>query len=363
VTACLRWARYSLTAMELTVAQLAERLDAELAGGADDTGRQITAVCSIEAADENEVTFITDNKHKAALEKSRAGAVIVSAHIEGLDRPQLIVKDVNSALIEALSTFAPRLKAATEGVDPTARIADSARIAEAVSIGPYVVIDEGVEIGPNSIIAAGCRIGENSRIGANSRIDSNVVIYHNCRLGEHVIVQANSTIGSTGFGYSFIDGAHKLIPHNGGVVIEDFVHIGSNCCVDRAKFGNTIIGAGTKIDNLVQVAHNVVIGKCCLIAALTGLSGSCKLGDAVVLAGQVGLADNIEIGDGVMVAAQAGVTGNVPAGQKMAWTPAIKARDAFRLVTLTMHLPKMAEQLKKLTKRTERLEAAEDDKK
>ena len=363
MTARLRWARYSLTAMELTVAQLAERLDAELAGGAAEMGRHITAVCSIKAAGENEVTFITDDKHKAAIEKSRAGAVIVSAHIEGLDKPQLIVKDVNSALIEALSTFAPRLTTATEGVDPTARIADSASIAEAVSIGPYVVIDEGVEIGRNSIIAAGCKIGENSKIGANSRIDSNVVIYHNCRLGEHVIVQANSTIGSTGFGYSFIDGTHKLIPHNGGVVIEDFVHIGSNCCVDRAKFGNTIIGAGTKIDNLVQVAHNVVIGKCCLIAALAGLSGSCRLGDGVVLAGQVGLNNNIEIGDGVMIGAQSGVVGDVPAGQKMVWTPAIKAKDAFRIVALTMRLPKMAEQLKKLTRRTERLEAAEDDKK
>ncbi|KPK45194.1 MAG: hypothetical protein AMJ65_00615 [Phycisphaerae bacterium SG8_4] len=348
--------------MELTVAQLAERLDAELAGPAADMDRHIIAVCPIETADENEVTFIKDDKHRAALEKSRAGAVIVSAHIEGLDKVQLIVKDVNTALIEALSTFAPRLKAAAEGIDQTATVADSARIAEGVSIGPYVVVDDGVEIGPKSTIAAGCRIGENSKIGANCRLDSNVVIYHNCRLGKHVIVQANSTIGSTGFGYSFIDGDHKLIPHNGGVVIEDFVHIGSNCCVDRAKFGNTIIGAGTKIDNLVQVAHNVVTGKCCLIAGQAGLSGSCRLGDGVVLAGQVGLADNIEIGDSVMVGAQSGVMNNIAAGQKVAWTPAVRAQEAFRIVTMVMRLPKMAEQLKKLTKRIEELEAAEDDK-
>lgn len=348
--------------MELTVAQLAERLGAELAGNADDVGRRIIAVCPVEAASESEVTFITNDKHRASLGKSRAGAVIVSARIEGLNKPQLIVKNVNSALIEALSTFAPPLKAPPEGVDPTARIADSARIADGASIGAYVVIDDDVEIGPNSVIAAGCRIGENTKIGASCRIDSNVVIYHNCRLGNNVVIQANSTIGAVGFGYSFVDGSHKLIPHNGGVVIEDFVHIGSNCCVDRAKFGNTIIGAGTKIDNLVQVAHNVVIGKCCLIAALSGLSGSCKLGDGVVLAGQVGLADNIEIGDGTMVGAQAGVMDSIPAGQKIAWTPAIKAKDAFRIVTLVMRLPKMAEQLKKLSKRTDRLEAAEDNK-
>ncbi len=349
--------------MELTVAQLAERLDAELSGNADEISRRITSVCPIEAAGENEVTFITDDKHKAALDKSRAGAVIVSARIEGLDRPQLIVKNINAALIEALSAFAPILKAAAEGVDPTAKLADNVEIAEGVSIGAGVVIDEGVEIGQGSIIASGCKIGQNSKIGKNCRLDGNVVVYHNCRLGDNVIIQANSTIGSTGFGYSFIDGAHELIPHNGGVVIEDFVHIGANCCVDRAKFGNTIIGAGTKIDNLVQIAHNVVVGKCCLIAALAGLSGSCKIGDGVVLAGQVGLADNIEIGDGTMIGAQAGVMGDVPAGQKFAWTPAIKAREAFRIIGLIMRLPKMAEQLKKLSQRTEKLEAAEDDKK
>jgi len=226
-----------------------------------------------------------------------------------------------------------------------------------------VVIDDGVEIGENSIITGGCKIGENSSIGNNCRLDSNVVIYHNCRLGNNVIVQANSTIGSTGFGYSFIDGAHRLIPHNGGVVIEDFVEIGANCCVDRAKFGNTVIGAGTKIDNLVQIAHNVVIGKCCLIAALVGVSGSCKLGDGVVLGGQVGLADNIEIGSGVMVAAQSGVMSDVPDGQKVLGSPAIESREAFRIISLTMRLPEFAKQIKNLTKRLESLEAAKDDKK
>jgi len=349
--------------MELTIEQLARRLGAELSGNAKEIGRQIIAVCPIKTAGENEVTFITDDKHKAAISQSRAAAVIVSAHIEDLDKSQLIVKDVNAALIETLRIFAPELKAKTEGIDPTAKVADNVKIAKGVYIGANVVIDDGVEIGQNSIIANGCKIGENSKLGEQSRLDSNVVIYHNCCLGNNVIVQANSTIGSTGFGYSFIDGAHRLIPHNGGVIIEDFVEIGANCCVDRAKFGNTIIGAGTKIDNLVQIAHNVIIGKCCLIVSQVGISGSCKLGDGVVLAGQVGLGDNIKIGDGTMVAAQSGVMADIPAGQKMAWTPAIKAREAFRIVALTMRLPKMAEQLKKLTKRTEKLEAAEDHKK
>jgi UDP-3-O-[3-hydroxymyristoyl] glucosamine N-acyltransferase len=349
--------------MVLTVAQLAERLGALLVADEAYIGRQITTVGPIEAAGESEVTFVTGDKHLATLGKSRAGAVIVGRRVDGFDRPQLIVKDVNAALIEALNIFAPELKPVPVGVDPSAKVGHNVRIATTVAVGAGVVIDDGVEIGENTIIGSGCKMGQNSRIGKNSRLDSNVVIYHNCRLGNNVIVQANSTIGSTGFGYAFIYGSHRLIPHNGGVIIEDFVEIGANCCVDRAKFGNTIIGAGTKIDNLVQIAHNVVIGKCCLIAGQVGISGSCRLGDGVVLAGQVGLADNIEVNDGVTIGAQAGVISDVPAGRQLAWTPAIERKEALRIVGLVMRLPKIAEQLKQLTKRIEGLEAAKDDKK
>jgi UDP-3-O-[3-hydroxymyristoyl] glucosamine N-acyltransferase len=349
--------------MKLTIEQLARRLGAELSGDKSKFGGQIIAVSPVNAAGESEITFVTDDKHKAELSQSHAGAVIVSEPIEGTDKPQLIVENVNAALIEALTIFTPKLKAASEGIDPTAKLADNVKIGKKVSIGAYVVIDEGVEIGQNSIVGNGCKIGANSKLGEHCRLDGNVVIYHNCRIGNNVIIQANSTIGSIGFGYSFIDGAHRLIPHNGGVIIEDFVEIGANCCVDRAKFGNTIIGAGTKIDNLVQIAHNVVIGKCCLIVAQAGVAGSCRLGDGVVLGGQTGLADNIDIGDGAMIAARAGVINNVPAGQKMAWTPAIKREDALRTVGLVLRLPKMAQQLKALDKRIKKLEAAEDDKK
>ena len=219
-----------------------------------------------------------------------------------------------------------------------------------------------MEIGARTVIGGGCKIGRGTKIGADCRLDSNVVVYHDCTVGHHVVIQANSTIGAVGFGYAFIDGAHRLIPHHGGVIIEDFVEIGANTCVDRAKFGNTIIGAGTKIDNLVQVAHNVVIGKCCLIAAQVGVAGSCRIGDGVVLAGQVGLADNIEIGAGTMVGAQAGVMNNVPPGEKLAWSPALNVHDAGRVVATVLRLPKLAQELKRLTAKVDRLEAAKDDK-
>ena len=346
--------------MVLTVAQLAKRVAARLVG---DGSAEVSTVGAIDQADERTITFVTEQKHIPKLQTSRAGAVIVGGHIENLAKPQLIVKDVNAALIEVLSIFAPKLKAVTEGVDPTAKIGQAVKIAQGVSIGPYVVIDDNVEIGTGSIIASGCRIGENSKLGRNCRLDSNVCVYHNCCLGNNVIIQANTTIGSVGFGYYFIEGVHKLIPHNGGVVIEDFVEIGANCSVDRAKFGNTVIGAGTKIDSLVQIAHNVIIGKCCLIAAQVGISGSCKLGDGVVLAGQVGLVDNIEIGDGTMIGAQAGVMSGTAAGARLLGSPAIDIRNAMKVFGLMKRLPELVESLKQLRKRIERLEAAKDDKK
>jgi UDP-3-O-[3-hydroxymyristoyl] glucosamine N-acyltransferase len=356
----------------MTIAQLAERIGAELVG---DGLAQIGAVGPIEAAEAGDVTFVRDSdsygwrsgrptnvRRTSELRKSRAGAVIVGRRIEGLAKPQLIVKNINAALIEVLNIFAPKLKAVPAGIDPTAKVGEDVKIGKGAAIGPGAVIEDGAEIGANSVIASGCRIGENSRVGKNCRLDSNVVVYHNCIIGNNVVIQANSTIGSTGFGYCLIEGVHKLIPHNGGAVIEDFVEIGANCCVDRAKFGNTIIGAGTKIDNLVQIAHNVVIGKCCLIAGQVGISGSCKVGDGVVLAGQAGLVDNIEIGAGTMIGAQSGVSHDIASGQQMLGSPAIEAKEAFRVIGLMKRLPKLAEQLKRLSKRMEKLESAKDDK-
>ncbi|MEJ2646969.1 MAG: UDP-3-O-(3-hydroxymyristoyl)glucosamine N-acyltransferase [Sedimentisphaerales bacterium] len=349
--------------MEMTVEELAKRIDAELAGDAKMFSRRINSVAPIKTAKQNNVTFIADSKHRAAIAESRADAVIVSEHIDNLTIPQLIVGNVNKALIETLKIFAPPLKIPVPGIHPSAIIAKDAKVDKEASIGERVVIDHGVVISSGTIIRSGCKIGQNTKIGQNCRIDSNVAIYHNCILGNNVIIQANSTIGSDGFGYALIDGAPRHIPHNGGVIIEDFVEIGANCCIDRAKFDNTIIGAGTKIDNLVQIGHNVVIGKCCLIAGQVGISGSTNIGDGVILGGQVGIVDNIEIGNGVMVGAQAGVVKSVPPGLKLAWTPAYEWNEAMRIMVHMRRLPNMAEQMKRLTKRIEELEASKDDKK
>ena len=342
--------------MKLTIAQLAKRLGAELAGNSDKFTRNIRAVGTVDVAGESDVTFVMSPRHIAGLKNCRAGAVIVTECVEGLAKPQLIVKSVEAALIEALSIFAPALKPVAEGVDPTAKFGPGVRIAKGVAVGAGVVIDEGVEIGADSVIAAGCKIGQNSKLGKNCRLDSNVVVYHHCCLGNNVIVQANTTIGSTGFGYYFIDGSHRLVPHNGIVVIEDFVEIGANCCIDRAKFGETRIGTGTKIDNLVQIAHNVVIGRCCLVAAQSALGGSCRLGDGVVLGGQVGVKDNIEIEAGTMVGAGSGVWLRGVASKQLFGNPAIDKQEQLRLINLRRRLPELVKQLEQLSARIGRLE-------
>jgi len=347
-------------AMELTIEQLAKKLDGELVG----SGRAVvTAVGPLVSARPTDVTFYNNEKHREALGASQAAAVIVATPVEALDKPQIVVGDVNAALIEALRLFAPILKAPAPGVDPSAKLGQSVLLGQGVSIGANAVLADNVRIGDGTVIGSGCSIGENSTVGSHSRLDANVVVYHNCQIGSHVIIHANSTIGATGFGYSFIDGAHRLVPHNGGVVIEDYVELGANCCVDRAKFGNTIVGAGTKIDNLVQVAHNVVIGKCCLVAALAGISGSCRIGDGVVIAGQVGMADNLEIGSRATLTAKAGVMNHVSPGEVVMGVPALEYSLARRVIVHTRNLPKLVEKVKSLSKRLEQLEAAENDKK
>ncbi len=348
--------------MVFTIAQLAERLGATLVSAAEEISVEISSVQPVKTASAQDLTFVANRRHASAAKKCAAGAVLVAEPIDGLTRPQLVVNNVDAALIEVLGYFAPRLKPAPEGSDPTARLGQNVQLGPGVSIGPYAVIADDVQIGANTVIGSGCRVGEGTQIGADCRLDSNVVVYHQCTIGNHVIVQANSTIGAVGFGYAFLDGSHRLVPHNGGVVIEDFVEIGANSCVDRAKFGNTIIGAGTKMDNHVQIGHNVVVGKCCLLASQVGVAGSCRLGDGVVLAGQVGLADNIEIGDGAMIGAQSGVIASVPPGQKLAWTPALEVKEAARVVAYVLRLPKLAQQLKRLTTKVEELESAKDHK-
>jgi UDP-3-O-[3-hydroxymyristoyl] glucosamine N-acyltransferase len=319
--------------MKLTIKDLAEKIHAQVIGIDVDDTRTIAAVSAMDVAGPEHVTFITSERHLAGAARCQAGAVLVAEVCKDLTCPQLVVDCVDRALIDCLTLLAPPLKPDPQGVHATAIVADSVQLGQDVCIGPGVVIEEDAVIGAGVTLKAGCKIGQGVKIGDHTRLDWNVVIYHGCSIGAHVIIQANSTIGAVGFGYAHYGGVHTLVPHNGAVIIEDFVEIGSNCCVDRAKFANTV-----------------------------GVAGSTTVGNGVVMAGQVGVADNITIGDGVTIAAQSGVMSHVPAGQTVVWSPALEQSQAMRVVGEVLRLPKTAKRVRQMCKRLDKLEASENDK-
>lgn len=343
----------------ITLSALAEMLNARLLGDGGEQG--ITGVNTIRDAGPSEVCFMASARYAAQLKQTKAAAVLTGEAVTDCPAAQLVVDNVNKALIAALTYFAPVLNEYA-GVDPTATVDATAVVDATAAIGPRAIIRAGARIGPHTVIGPGCVVGQESTIGAHCRLDANVVVYHRCQIGNYCIILANSTIGATGFGYSFIDGRHQLIPHNGGVILEDGVEIGANSCVDRAKFGNTIVGAGTKIDNLVQVGHNVRIGRACLLVGQVALAGSCVLGDGVVLAGNAGVADHIVVGDGVIAGTRATLTEDVAPGQKVLGFPARPMRDEMKSMSVYQKLPELAKELKALTKKVESLEAAKNHK-
>jgi UDP-3-O-[3-hydroxymyristoyl] glucosamine N-acyltransferase len=344
--------------IQIYLSDLAQKLDAQLLG---DGTAYIRGVNTIQDAGPGEVCFLSSEKHADKLKTSRAGAILTRRPIADCPMAQLVVANVDKALIAVMMMFAPPLTQ-QKGVHSSAVVEPDAQLDPTASIGPGAYIGHNVKIGARTAIGPNCSIGENTTIGADCRIDANVAVYHNCKIGNFCVIQANTTIGSVGFGYSFIDGRHQLIPHNGGVILEDGVEIGSNTCVDRAKFGNTTIGAGTKIDNQVQIAHNAIIGKACLLAGGSGVSGSTRLGDGVIMAARSGTSDNVTIGDGAVAGGLAAVFDDVAPGQKVWGNPAIEMSAQLKSVAIFKKLPELAKALKNLSKRVEQLEAAKNDK-
>jgi UDP-3-O-[3-hydroxymyristoyl] glucosamine N-acyltransferase len=341
------------------LAELAAHLSAQLIG---DGQQRITGINTIRDASEGQLCFLLSDKYAGMLRECKASAVLLPEAKDGCPMAQLVVKDVERAMVIAMRLFAPKLEVFA-GVHPSATIDPAAQVDPSASIGPHAVVAAGATVGASTVIGAGCIIGQNSVVGQRCRLDANVVVYHGCRIGNDCIIQSNTTIGSTGFGYYCIDGRHELIAHNGGVIIEDHVEIGANTCVDRAKFGNTVIGAGTKIDNLVQIAHNVEIGKHCLVAGQAGLGGSARLGNYVIMGGRSGVVDNVTIGDMTMFAACSLAINDIEAGQKMYGNPANDLQQGLKSAAVYQKLPEMARELKQLRRKVEQLEAAENDKK
>lgn len=340
-------------ALRWTVGQIAELIGGRVAG---DANASVDRVCGLENSGPGALTFVTSERHIGLLEKQRPTAVICGRAIPGSPTTLVIMENVQAGLIAALGMFAPR-RIVRAGIHPSATVDPTAVLGSRVSVGAGAVIGPGAAVGDDSEIGPGCVIGQDSTVGRRCRLDPNVVVYPRCQIGNDCILQANTTIGSTGFGYYFVEGAHRLIPHIGGVILEDFVEIGANCCVDRAKFGNTVIGAGTMIDNLVQIAHNVVIGKCCLIAAMSALAGSARLEDGVVLAGKAGVGNHVTIGSQAVVGGQTAAFKDVEAGHKVLGFPAIDQKTYWSNYRALMRLPQTMQLIGELKERVARLEA------
>jgi len=342
----------------MKLSQLAERVGGRLRG---DGSVEIRGVAAIAEAGPDQITWVSDRRYGQQLAQSLAAAVFAPLDQGSTPMPAVLVDHPGLAMIKALEVFAPPVPVPAPGVDLSARVHDTARLGSDVAVGPNVVIGPACHIGDRTVLHAGVFVGADTQIGSDCVLWPNVVVRERCQIGDRVIAHPNVTIGSDGFGYEFVEGRHHKIPQIGEVLIENDVEIGAGSCIDRGKFGRTIIGVGTKIDNLVQVAHNVRIGPHCILVSQVGIAGSTQLGAYVVLGGKVGVRDHITIGDRVQAAACCGISKDIPAGMVLNGIPAVDNRQYLREQALVRRLPNMAEQLRKLSARVARLEQAAND--
>jgi UDP-3-O-[3-hydroxymyristoyl] glucosamine N-acyltransferase len=342
---------------QFTLGVLAAALGASLDGDPD---RVVTGVAALDAAGASDVSFLIDGRYRDAARTSRAGAVLAGLDAEPLGTALLRVKQPQQALIHLLELFHPRPPTAP-GAHPSAIVARDARIDPTASVGALAVVEAGAAIGRGVRIHPLAYVGENVEVGDDSEIHTHAVLIGGVRLGRRVVVHAGAVIGSDGFGYAFDGAAHRKIPQVGTVVIEDDVEIGANTTIDRAMLGATVVRHGTKIDNLVQIGHNVEVGAHAILVAQVGISGSSRVGNGVVLAGQVGVADHVTIGDGAIVGAQSGVPTDIEAGAKMLGTPARPMMQAKRIFVSESQLPDLGRKLRELERRVDRLEGRGDE--
>ena len=333
--------------------ELAERLECRLDGDGD---LDVTRVTGIEEAGPSDLTFFANNKYAAALRATRAGAVILGEQAEPAPCAMLRTTNPYLAFAKAVELFAEPWRP-PPGVHPLAFVADGAQISPDASIGPFVAVGAGARIGARSILLPHVTVGRDARVGEDCLIHAHASIRERVVVGDRVIIQDGAVIGSDGYGFARnTDGAHYKIPQLGGVIIENDVEIGANTTIDRPAVGATLIGAGTKNDNLVQVAHGVSIGKRSLLAAQVGIAGSTTLEDAVTLAGQVGVAGHLTIGKGTIATAQSGIPNSVEPGAFISGYPAIDNRDWLKASAIFRKLPELRKTVADLERRLAKLE-------
>jgi UDP-3-O-[3-hydroxymyristoyl] glucosamine N-acyltransferase len=334
--------------LEFTVSELAALVGGQFASATDGAIR-ITGAAAVMDAGEGQITFFGNPKYLPQLKTSRASAALVPLDFaESIPPVPIRVANPSLAFAQLLERFAPPPVRFAPGVHPTAVVAPGAVLGENVSIQPFVVVEEGAHIGANTVIGAHGYIGHDAKVGPNCLLAPRVTVGARCLVGARVILHSGVVLGSDGFGFELSGGKHVKIPQTGIVQIDDDVEIGANTTIDRARFGRTWIGEGTKIDNLVQIAHNVVVGKHCILVSQAGISGSTRLGNYVTLAGQVGIVGHVEIGDKATVAAQAGVSKSLPPGSVFWGSPAQPMKETLEQLALGRRLPKLFERVKRL---------------
>ncbi len=335
-----------------TLGELAGALGARLEG---DPTRRVRAVAPLETAGPDEVSFVLGPRYARLAAQSRAGAIVAPEGVAELPGAVLRVAAPSAALIVLLRLFHPEPPVAP-GTHRLAWVDEGAQVDPAAAVGPFAVVERGARVGRGSRVGALCFVGEGAELGEDVLLYPRVVVRDGVRIGNRVIVHPGAVLGADGFGYAFDGQAHRKIPQVGGVRIEDDVEIGANTTVDRATLGDTVIGRGTKLDNLVQVGHNCQIGEDVILVSQVGVSGSSRIGRGAVLAGQVGVADHADIGAGTVLTGQTGVMGNIPAGQVWSGTPARPTIQSKRIWAAENRLPELLRRVRDLEKRLTEIE-------
>ncbi len=335
--------------MPFTTEEIAKLIGGQVVG---DSKAVLKNFATIENAQPGDLTFAENEEFFSRAEQSAATAIIADKRFSSTAKTLIQVPNARVAFAKALALFFPEKKYPA-GIHATAIIAATAQIDASAHIGPYCVIGERVSIGARSVLQAGNYVGDDSKLAEDVNLFPSVTIYSHGVIGNRVKIHANSVVGSDGFGFVQDGPVHRKVPQIGNVIIHDDVEIGAGVTIARGALGATVIGKGTKIDNLVQIAHNVQVGEGCLLVAQVGIAGSSKLGNYVVLAGQVGIAGHLKIGNQVIVGAKSGVMHDIPDGETWLWIPAKPTRDAKRQMIGLNHLPELLRRVAALEKKLE----------
>ena len=337
----------------MTLAQIAKAVKGRVVG---DDALLVKGVSGIKEAGPDDLTFLANPKYLPLAKDTRAVAIIVGKDVLVEGKTVIQTSDPSMAFSTVVAMIKEDLTPVFKGIHPTAVIDPSVVIGAGAGIGPHVVIEKNARIGARTMICAGTYVGQKTSLGEDCLIYPNVTLREAVVIGNRVAIHSGTVIGADGFGYVPVDGKHVKIPQMGTVVIEDDVELGACVTIDRARFDRTLIGRGTKLDNLVHIAHNVQVGQDCLIIALAGIAGSAVIGDRAIIAGQVGVAGHVHVGAGALVAAQTGITKDVPPGTKMFGTPAQEYKTYIRQMGLVGRLPQYVERISALEEKIKALE-------